>query len=196
MIVVVDAYNILKQVMPTLHITDRQRERFLSMVGAYATIKKLILVVVFDGGPHQWPHKEKRGGVEIIYSGTRQTADEYIRTYIQGNKEKELLLVTSDRALCSWAVMHRVESVDAVPFYTTLKMATQKKEDRVVQKESDVPVKTSQNTVAELDELMMQGYYGSLDTKEEDDQKNNLRDGNRRQDSKQERAAARKIKKL
>src|SRR5579871_5765303 len=111
MILVVDAYNVLKQVSSTTNITQKIRSRFIQDNAHYGKARNHSMVLVFDAGPTQWPHKESVHGVQVVYSGATMSADDYIKEYIQSHKGHELLLVSSDRALCLWALKYRVESL-------------------------------------------------------------------------------------
>src|SRR5579863_9041291 len=100
MIIVVDAYNLLRSVPPYKKtITDRERVAFIAQLSAYGRRKGHKIVIVFDGGPYEWPHKENGKTVQIVYSGIHESADDYIKEYVDAHKAKDLLLVSSDSEL-------------------------------------------------------------------------------------------------
>lgn len=122
MIIVVDAYNVLKKGIHAQHyISHQQREQFCSDISVYAKRKKHTILVVFDGGDSQWPSVTKRDYISIVYSGQKMNADDYIKEYLDKNKDKEILLVSSDRALCYWADEREMPSLDSELFYAILK---------------------------------------------------------------------------
>ncbi len=138
MILVIDAYNVLKQVSPEIFIQEPQRTHFLHQVARYGKAKGHKMVVVFDGGPYDRPYKQQGKGIVIVYSGTQESADDYIRSYIEQTKTYELLLISSDRALCKWALQRGVESIDSVAFYAIIqqpgKKATKQENKKLVKR--------------------------------------------------------------
>lgn len=102
MYLIIDAYNVLKQVIPVLEISQQQRERFINAIISYAKRKGHYAVIVFDGGANIWPSTEQKRHCSITYSGSKMSADDYIQRYISEGKNKDILLVSTDRALTSW----------------------------------------------------------------------------------------------
>src|SRR5690349_18507069 len=123
MIIVVDGYNLIKNVIPGREVNEPERRKFLALFGAYAQRKKHSLVVVFDGGPYEWVHKENVLGVQVMYSGTRETADEVIVKYLYVQRTKELLLVSSDHEICVAASRLEIPSIGSLDFYGLMKEA-------------------------------------------------------------------------
>src|SRR3970282_2010442 len=99
MIIIIDGYNVIKQLYGEHYVDERQRNRFIHMLSSYGLRKKHKIVVVFDGGSHLWPSQEVVAKVKVIYSGAKETADEVIMNYIDNHLTKELLLVSSDNEL-------------------------------------------------------------------------------------------------
>ncbi|HZW61464.1 MAG TPA: NYN domain-containing protein [Candidatus Babeliales bacterium] len=155
MILIIDAYNILKQLYPAHYITDTQRISFLGLVRKYTKRKDHRAIVVFDGGPYDKPWIEQHNGITIAYSGIHESADDYIRDYIVKNREQDLLLVSSDNSICSWANKFKRESIDAMTFYAILQHEAQEQMYADVENES-ILVKTSDRKNPELDALMKQ----------------------------------------
>jgi predicted RNA-binding protein with PIN domain len=121
MIIIIDGYNVLKQLTPTKHISEKARAHFITELAAYGKRTKNSIVLVFDGGPDQWPREERMGAVRTIYAGTRLSADEYIQNFIEAHAKKELLLVSSDHDLADWASEYEVVSIAAYDFYGLMK---------------------------------------------------------------------------
>src|ERR1700735_5565234 len=128
MIIVLDSYNILKQVFAPDQVHEAVRKSFINKLIKYAHEKNHYMVIVFDGGPHKFPHKAVGKKIEVIYVGTLQTADDYIKDYIQKHQSKDLLLVTSDRELVQFAGRYQVQVVPGDTFYGYLDGSHAKKQ--------------------------------------------------------------------
>src|SRR5205085_2313715 len=122
-------------------------------LAAYAALKGHTVVMVFDGGPAGWPSKEKQGNVVIVYVGAGATADDYIKDYINRNHGHEILLVSTDRQLCSWAQTHEVTTIDAQAFYALMLEAVTTKQ-KPSQSTTDAIQKTTLSDNTQLDTLM------------------------------------------
>ena len=156
MILLIDAYNVIKQAMLKSKISERERERFIKQLGKYHKIKGHKIELVFDGGPFDFPTKEKSDGVYLIYVGAQETADNYIKRYLDEHKSLDILLVSSDRDICRYASRLGIEQIDAKEFYAILqdaiKAGVSKKEIRHTKAK-----KISDTENKELDELMQEG---------------------------------------
>jgi len=192
-IILVDGYNVLKQIADGKKISDQQRRSFIKQLAAYKKLRshKKILVV-FDGGPNQWPSQEKIRGITVVYAGALRTADDYIHSYIQENRAKaaNMLLVSSDRQLCIGASDYDVASVDSWEFY---RIVLQALVPPTVVKGQEQAVKTTDNSSAELDALMQESTKHLVSKQEDWDQK---KLNTQKKLSKQERILLKKVKKL
>ncbi|MFI5332511.1 MAG: NYN domain-containing protein [Candidatus Babeliales bacterium] len=191
MILIIDAYNVLKQALHTDHISEIERLRFIKQVGLYGKTKGHTMIVVFDGGPHQRPNQDRVHGVSVVYSGTQETADEYIHNYLQRHRTLDLMVVSSDRQICAWAAERNIPSLEAVDFYRLVHMKHQK--ESLLNAVARQIVKTTQTTVAELDALMEET---AIEHKEEGDHNKHTRTSRGYHPTKQERHIIKKIKKL
>ncbi len=192
MILVVDAYNVLKQATGVTYSSDKEREHFIHQLARYAKIKGHTIVLVFDGGPSTWPSKEQVQGISVIYVGTRMTADDYIKKYLQEQRGKEIVLVSSDRSLCSWAAQLYVESIEAMVFYGLMQHTVHDAQQPVGNKRSSV-IKTTLRENPELDALMEQ-VGEAVPLKQEENGMQRKRTA--QQLPKNERRMVKKIKKL
>ncbi len=165
MLIIIDGYNVLKQTQ-TDDITENQRNAFINKIAKYIKKKGHKAIIVFDGGYFGWETKEKIRGVSILYSGYKQTADESIKQFISEHRNKNLLLVSSDRQLNHWADEAGVTSIDSHHFILLLKQALQKKQVRSVMKKKNI-IKTSDSQNQELDQLMHEATQ-EIEVKEED----------------------------
>lgn len=198
MIIIVDAYNLLRAVPPYKKtITDKERSQFIKNLSAYGRRKGHKMVIVFDGGPHEWPFKENMKTVMIVYSGLHETADDYIKEYMQAHRAKDLLLVTSDSELNQCAQKLQIPSIDSSSFSQLVYEGLRNQQEIVGHKRDDGVVKLSHDSDSEIDELMMQASK-SVSMKSEDlapvGSKN--REAKKSQHSKDERALLKKLNKL
>jgi len=121
MIIIIDGYNLLKHIFP--HIKGslkKERDQLIRQLGFYkkkksGTIKEIVLV--FDGGFTGRATREIRSGITVVFSGQKESADEWIVDYVSRNKEKELALVTRDRKLISSCQKENVDAINLVDFY-------------------------------------------------------------------------------
>lgn len=165
MIIIIDGYNVLKQVHHMVQVSESVRAQFIRQLGVYAQHKGHKITVVFDGGSYEWPHKESIHGVYVIYVGYKETADEYIQRYVKSFKQNDLLLVSTDRALGRAAHALGVQSLDAADFYAILQGAVRSMAPAYVSKQSKA-VKMTDQELAELDTLMEE--MNKIETKTED----------------------------
>lgn len=192
MIIVVDAYNILKQTVSGGWVSERERARFIKQLGLYAKKKGHTIVLVFDGGDAERAVKEYIDGIYVVYSGIHENADNYIKQYIKKHKAYELLLVSSDRDVAGWADRHHIESLDSVEFYRlvchTVQNSKAGQEKPIIQR-----VKTTLSDNPELDILMQEEMVHIRDKSEDGD---GSRKSSGHQESKKEKQMSKKIKKL
>jgi hypothetical protein len=153
MIIIIDAYNFLHaNFLYAKKLTDRQRQDFIENCGIYGKRKGHKMIVVFDGGPYDWANKEKIGPVLVVHSGVHQTADDYIKEYLEKNRSKDLLLVSSDLELNRCADRLSLLSIDSVGFYILFKDALQKNSSGNLTQENIT--KISSITDEDIDSLM------------------------------------------
>lgn len=186
--IIIDGYNVLKQVLAD-EIGMSQRRAFINMLGKYAARKNHTITVIFDGGPDTWPTQEKDHGITIIYSGTKQSADDVIKKLLAA-KKYGVLLVSSDNELKAVAARQESASIDAYEFYMLVKnKLTQKNE----QASTDIIIKTTAESVSLVDELMQSDKTKMY---KYDELTESQRSSPAQRLSKKERAYVQKIKKL
>ncbi|PKN03174.1 hypothetical protein CVU75_03595 [Candidatus Dependentiae bacterium HGW-Dependentiae-1] len=197
MILVIDGYNVLKQSLRQPQISERAKQHFIAQLNAYGIAKKHTIVVVFDGGPYWNTDTEKIGGITIVHSGTKESADDYIMRYLDTHTASDLLLISTDRDVCKHAWDLNIESIDAIDFYHLLQEGT---ETQPMQKKSrQNAVKLTNSNQPELDNLMHEASQ-QVNTKKENDSETNTRPSKQissgKMLSKTERRMLKKIKKL
>jgi len=192
MIIVIDAYNVLKQIKQDI-INKFERKSFVNKLRKYAKSKSHSIVVVFDGGECVWPMVEKDRHVTTVYSGERLSADDYIRRYMKEHKNKELMLVTDDNELKKNARHYEIDTFGSRAFY---KRIHPMQEDESTKKPPQL-IKTSADAPLEIDALME--AIGTVPIKNEDKEEylhTSLRTPSGFTASKKERKIRKKIKKL
>ncbi len=153
MIIVIDAYNILKQVITKQEISEKDRIHFIAQMGRYAKIKQHKMIIVFDGGPYEWVHKEKSNGITVMYSGVNESADDVIKHYLEDHQTKDLLLVSSDREINAVASHFDIPSIDAKDFYILVKHALHEEPEKTIELNNHL-VKINEEKNMDIDELM------------------------------------------
>ncbi|KKP23892.1 MAG: hypothetical protein SZ59_C0003G0116 [candidate division TM6 bacterium GW2011_GWF2_28_16] len=125
MIVIIDGYNLLKQVFHKIKgKLDLQRDQLINELSFYKSKKHpeiKEIVVVFDGGTEKHAERQINKGIVVVFSGQRQSADEYILDFVKKNKNKEILLVTKDAELKKLCAQYNVDAVDVFDFYDIVK---------------------------------------------------------------------------
>lgn len=198
MIIIVDAYNLLRATPPYKKtITDKERAQFIAHLSAYGRAKGHKIIIVFDGGPHEWPFRENFKIVQVVYSGIHESADDYIKEYIQAHKEKDLLLVSSDRELNKFAEYRNIPSIDSVSFAELLreKIVAQsalkaKQQKEIIKLDQDKEFSSDAQEV--LDKLMIEASKNVFG-KSEDFKEHVVK---HKQLSKEDRVLLKKLKKL
>jgi len=168
MIIIVDGYNVLKQIGKKETITETERRSFVNKLGLYKKKRNhKKIMVVFDAGPSTWVSQEKIRGVVVVYSGSSKTADDYIESYIEENKQKaeSMMLITSDRALASFASEHGIASVDSLEFYKIVMNVI--RPPVLCQTGGQQVVKMTRETNIDLDELMHKASKGIISKAED-----------------------------
>ena len=192
MIIVIDAYNLLHAI-PSYNrmLSDRDRMRFIVALSRYGKAKNHSIVLVFDGGPYEWPFKESIHGVIVVSSGVHESADSYIKEYIEKHKSADVLLVSSDNDLNLYAQRRSIPSIDSVVFYgllyNTIKGANTKSTAASI-------VKTSQDDTELIDDLMRKASI-KVPTKSDDVAVNDICVTKKKR-SKQDRILLKKLHKL
>jgi predicted RNA-binding protein with PIN domain len=200
-VIIVDAYNLL-HAMPRYKksMSDSERARFIAELSAYGKRKGHKIVIVFDGGPYDWPFKENMKTVQIIYSGMHETADDYIKEYLEAHKAKDILLVSSDTELNRRAQYHNIPSIDSGTFarlmweeLTASKRVGVARHNKVVKLAQDNEFGGAAQEM--LDKLMTEASK-QVAQKSEDFILRNKPGEKKKQVSKEERVLLEKLKKL
>lgn len=169
MIVLLDAYNILKQTQPKLEISDAQRRAFIDRVERYAHVRDHRVFIVFDGGESRFSTKSNRGSSVVIYSGTQQSADDVVKRLCAEYAHKQVVVVSSDRQVCAYANLKGAVCLDANLWESVLAGASQNVSPVALVKDTGIAHKRpGHESSAELDALMQQASAQMM-VKAEDD---------------------------
>ena len=153
MILLIDAYNVLKYIVASDQATEQEKKQFIAMIVRYASLKSLDIELVFDGGPLGIPDSRHEKNVSIRHSGSQESADDVIKRLVNNLKGHEVLLISTDRELGRYAASHGVDVVDSDDFYRLVQIALGKR-DGLEKKHQQEIVKTGSGSNRELDELM------------------------------------------
>ena len=108
MLLIIDGYNLLHsgRTLVKLNSIELQweRERLIQRLSLYRQARFSEILVVFDGWQGGWSteKKEKRKGIELIFSRIGEKADEVIKRLIR-EIGSGAVVVTSDREIASYA---------------------------------------------------------------------------------------------
>lgn len=105
---IIDGYNLLhvNRSLANLNSVQLQleRERLLDRLASYQRRKVCEVTVVFDGWQEGWSTetREKRKGIEVIFSKLGEKADEVIKRLIK-QRGSGTIVITSDRDVARFA---------------------------------------------------------------------------------------------
>jgi predicted RNA-binding protein with PIN domain len=126
--IIVDGYNLIRQSGTFRHSEMKSLEEgrnalIRSLVG-YRQLRGHRITVVFDGWVGGSPTEERAlaGGVEIIYSRLGEKADEVIKRLL-GKGSEEILVVTSDREIVTFAARRGKTAVASAAFDALLEQS-------------------------------------------------------------------------
>lgn len=192
MIVLIDAYNVLKQSTAAKHIVDAQRNAFIKKLHRYSDTKGHTVMVVFDGGDSARPTESRRSLLHVIYSGYRLSADDVLKNLCSKFKGLQVMLVSSDRELCSFAARNGIVCIEATAWYDLLN--NQKEQDHevcIVKHAGEIQKRPGHESSSEIDQLMQESARVMMIKKEDEEER-----GTRHAPSKKLSKAEKKIQKL
>jgi len=194
MIILIDAYNLLKTVLHSQFIQKYERTRFLNLFEKYASMRGHEVIVVFDGTSDVYEVVHSYTLITIYYSGYKQTADDLIKKKLQELKGFDVLLVTCDRDIRKFGQQCGIESIGSQEFYRIVQNIMEQKDEQEHFVAQSVH-KTSIDTNKELDALMEMGSRQLL-TKESDKAIKVSQEFLKKYDSKKDKKLLKKIVKI
>lgn len=151
---IIDGYNVFKKVAQEQHLSVNHRNQYLKQLGIYAKNKNLQIIIVFDGGESSFNYSERSFGLEIIYSGFIETADDVIMRLISNHQyQEELMVVTSDREIVDFAKQYTLDIIKSDAFYLLMQAGQALSEQKIVDM-SNRANKITNRENPELDDLM------------------------------------------
>jgi predicted RNA-binding protein with PIN domain len=192
-IIVIDGYNLIKQLFSTNRISHAKRDGYVDLLINQSQNRGHRLIIVFDGGEFGLPSIENRGNAQILYSGYRESADDVIKRYVSEHRSLDLLVVTSDRAIHDFVRnlgIRTLKSLDFSQMFFEEKKLNGQRAEHIVQKPT---IRLSKDSTQELDDLMMSTRVDDVVKYSYDRQK---RIAPAQKESKKERAFNKKLRKL
>ena len=128
MLIAIDGYNFIKQ-SPELRRLEqvelqKARDGLIERLVRYKRIKGHSITVVFDGRQEGGlsGHKERSGGIEVIFSRPGEKADDVLKR-LAIEKGEGILLVTSDREIAHFAGKKGAKVIPVSDFGEKMEMA-------------------------------------------------------------------------
>lgn len=209
MIIIIDGYNLLRHIYAKVKgLLDKQRTELLRQLSHYKAAKNAHvqeIIVVFDGGLVRHATRETRAGIVVVFAGQKISADEWIINYVEENKHKDLLVITSDREIVSASAKNQIQTLGVHKFYGLIKEFlleqiqdnTEHNLETGLEKYEDLELeefKSHRNSTA-LD-LLMEEASLTVPKKDETDSKPSKTKGQSQTLSKKEKPLYNKLKKL
>lgn len=120
MIIIIDGYNLLKQLYPNnKENLELHKKTLFRKLGAYKKIKQETIkemIVVLDGGSLTHAIREIHHGIVVLEAGYKRSADDWIIEYADRYKTQEITIVSMDRALCFTCEQHGAFSMSVFDF--------------------------------------------------------------------------------
>lgn len=122
---IIDGYNLLhvKRFLTPLNPIQLQWERdwLIDQLSAYQKVKSCQITVVFDGWQGGWSteKRERRKGIDLIFSKLGEKADEVIKRLVR-EKGSEAVVITSDRDIAKFAERTAVSVISSEQFQEKL----------------------------------------------------------------------------
>lgn len=154
MVILIDAYNMLKQNGAGRFISLGEQTRFLDCLSAYGKRKDHHIIVVFDGGPAARQTESSEGHLTVVYAGQASSADEAIKNRIPGLPCQNTLLVTSDRELRAYAARHGLLSLEPRVFNYYSRLEAAEPRARVVKDKGKAHKLEGHESSSDVDALM------------------------------------------
>ncbi len=143
---IIDGYNLLHVDRSFIQLTplqlQKERDRLVEQLSTYRTLKQMEITVVFDGwqGGERTERKEKKKGIELIFSKLGEKADEVIKRLVRG-KGAGVTVVTSDREISRYAEKIAVPAIPSDQFKEKMQSAFAGSGDDFDDKEEERGVK-------------------------------------------------------
>lgn len=195
MMIIIDAYNFIKQALGKTLVSEREMVDWIHTFREYTRLRNNDVQLVFDAGPFTHRSQDIYGRLTVIYSGHKLSADEVIQELLLHYKGSDVLLVTSDREVRDFAKKLDVISVGSQDFYKIFHRTLQR-EAVYEQKVMHTLYKTSSVESEELDRLMEQSSRYLSDVSMPREEKEQIRIRNDKKVAKQDKKIVKKLEKI
>ena len=107
-LLLIDGHNLLHSSRTLVRLNSielqRERDRLIEKLSHYRQTKSIEIIAVFDGWQAGWSteKKEKKKGIDLIFSRVGEKADEVIKRLIR-EKGSGIIVITSDREISNYA---------------------------------------------------------------------------------------------
>jgi predicted RNA-binding protein with PIN domain len=130
---IIDGYNLLHSDRTLLLLNpiqlQRKRERLVDQLSTYRSLRQIEITVVFDGwqGGCSTEKRERKKGVELVFSKLGEKADEVIKRLMR-EKGSGVTVVTSDREISRYAERMAIAVIPSDQFKAKIENALMKGE--------------------------------------------------------------------
>ncbi|NWG02392.1 MAG: NYN domain-containing protein [Syntrophaceae bacterium] len=124
---IIDGYNLLHAdrslITPNDLQLQRERDRLIDQLSTYQQRKSFGMTVVFDGwlGGRTTEKRERKKGVEVVFSKLGEKADEVIKRMIR-EKGSGAIVISSDREIIGFAQRMAVSVISSEQFREKLEI--------------------------------------------------------------------------
>jgi predicted RNA-binding protein with PIN domain len=138
---IIDGYNLLHVGRSPVQMSpielQRERDQLIHQLSAYRQIKQCDITVVFDGWQGGWSteKKERKKGIELIFSKLGEKADEVIKRLVK-EKGSGAIVITSDRDVSKYAERMSVTVIPSDQFQDKMEIAAFKIEKGIEEEEA------------------------------------------------------------
>ncbi len=129
MLLLIDGYNLLHSGRTLVHLNaielQWERDRLVEELALYRHAKSPEILVVFDGWQGGWSteKRERKKGIELLFSRIGEKADEVIKRLIR-EKGSGVIVVTSDREISNFADKLSVPVIPSEQFRERMEQST------------------------------------------------------------------------
>jgi len=126
---IIDGYNLLHvgrlPIALSANDLQRERDRLVDQLSSYRQVKSCEITLVFDGWQGGWTSekKERRKGIELIFSKLGEKADEVIKRLVK-EKGPGKIVITSDRDVARYAEKMGAAVIPSEQFKERMQMPT------------------------------------------------------------------------
>lgn len=152
---IIDGYNFLFQLYAFDGTLEQGRETLLEFLDKASTQKNLQITIVFDGADlSSYPHFKTFGSLQVIYSPSYMTADDYILEELSSiDHPQTVTVITSDRQLANKARGFKAKTMTIDLF---LEEVIQKKVKKtIVRQETKFDFQESTQNILRLEKIFV-----------------------------------------